>query len=74
MSPDYLFAEMADLIVGKTRTAENLEIPDHSPGDFHETISEVEKLQKQVHNLALSHILSVDSVEPNLSFQDGESC
>ncbi len=74
VSPDYLFAEIADLIVGKTQTIEILKIPDHSPSEPHETIFQVEELQKQVNNLIISQILSVDSVEPKVSFQDGESC
>ncbi len=68
VSPDYLFAEMVNLIVGKTRAAEILDIPDHSPSDHHETSSFVEELQKQMNNLVLSQTLSGDPVEPKLCF------
>ncbi len=48
-----ILAEMADLIVDTTRTAEIQEVPAHQPSASHETSSVVDDLKEQVQNLTI---------------------
>ncbi len=48
-----ILAEMVDLILDSTRTAEIQEVPTHRPSAYHEMSCVVEDLHKQVQSLTL---------------------